>query len=118
MTCVVCPKARASRIRIWPKFFSLESVEGVSKWSAGEDGEAGILRVVARKDSRQAIRGVAVVTEGAEVFISLSTWILGIDRCDDGRLLGFAVWTAEDSQGWIGKSIEVNRVMFLTAAEG
>jgi hypothetical protein len=88
---MVCPRARASRIREWPRFRNLESVEGVSKWSAGEDGEAGMLTAGERKDSRQATRGVGVAAEGAVVFISLSAWILGIDRSGNGKLLGLAV---------------------------
>jgi len=66
-----------------------------------------MLRAGERKDSRQATRAVGDVAEGAAVLISLSAWILGIDRSGDDRLLGFAVRIVEDSQGWVGKSIAV-----------
>jgi len=46
-----------SRMRAWLRFFSFASVGAGKWWSAGEDGEGGMVEVGEKKDSMQATRG-------------------------------------------------------------
>jgi hypothetical protein len=57
-----------SRTRAWLRFFSFASVGAGKRWSAGEDGEGGLLKAGERKDSRQATRGRPM---GARLFIGV-----------------------------------------------
>lgn len=63
-----------SRMRGWPRFLDFESVAGGRSRSVGEDGEAGMLRVGERNNSRHATRG-RVVSAGLLILFL----ILGID---------------------------------------
>lgn len=57
-----------SRMRAWLRFFSFASVGAGKRWSAGEDGEDGMLKVGERKDSMQATTGRPM---GARLFIGV-----------------------------------------------
>ena len=57
-----------SRMRAWLRLFSFASVGAGKRWSAGEDGEDGVVKVGERKDSMQATRGKLI---GARILISV-----------------------------------------------
>lgn len=60
--CVEWPRARISLIRGCPRFFSFAMVEGGRMERFGKLGFGGATGWLGeRKDSRQAIRGVAIV---------------------------------------------------------